>query len=36
MVAVMTVRYVPPEIADDTLGLNALPDRLLTVTGFLT
>jgi Uma2 family endonuclease len=31
MMAVMTVRYVPPEIADDTLGLNALPDRLLTV-----
>lgn len=29
--AVMTVRYVPPEIADDMLGLNALPDRLLTV-----
>lgn len=29
--AAMTVRYVPPEIADDTLGLNALPDRLLTV-----
>ena len=31
MMAVKTVRYVPPEIADDTLGLNALPDRLLTV-----
>jgi len=31
MMAVMTVRYVPPEIADDMLGLNALPDRLLTV-----
>jgi len=29
--AVMTVRYVPPEIAEDMLGLNALPDRLLTV-----
>jgi Uma2 family endonuclease len=31
MMAVMTVRYVPPEIADDMLGLNALPDRPLTV-----
>ena len=29
--AVMTVQYVPPEIADDMLGLNTLPDRLLTV-----
>jgi Uma2 family endonuclease len=31
MMAVMTVRYVPPEIADDVLGLDELPDRLLTV-----
>jgi len=27
----MTVQYVPPEIADDMLGLNELPDRPLTV-----